>query len=69
MEENTTPKRPLYFELKYRDCPHTATIPLTRGANCKVHCFVYMPELREVRFRGRVLRAQSALAISVTSLT
>ena len=40
MTENTVPGRPLYFELKYQDCPHTAQIPFAHGADCKVHCFI-----------------------------
>jgi len=31
-------------------CPHTATLPLTHGADCEVHCFVCMPKLRERLF-------------------
>ena len=34
MAENSLPNRPLYFELKFRDCPHTAQIPLGHGADC-----------------------------------
>jgi hypothetical protein len=47
MAENAIPDRPLYFELRYRDCPHTSTIPLGHGANCNVHCFICEPEMGE----------------------
>jgi len=53
MAENKVPGRPLYFELKFQECEHTATIPLGHGADCKKHCFVCMPELREKRYPGK----------------
>ena len=53
MAENRIPGRPLYFELKYRDCPHTARIPYGHGANCKDHCFLCQPEKREQPLRGK----------------
>jgi hypothetical protein len=52
MAENTNPSSPLYFELKFQGCPHTSQIPLSHGADCKFHCFVCMPELRERPFPG-----------------
>jgi hypothetical protein len=31
-------------------CPHPVTLPPTHGADCKTHCFVCMPELRQRPF-------------------
>jgi hypothetical protein len=53
MAENTIPGRPLYFELKYQDCPHTAQIPFAHGADCTVHCFICQPEKREQATPGK----------------
>jgi hypothetical protein len=53
MAENVIPGRPLFFELKYRDCPHTARIPYGHGADCKKHCFIGQPEKREQRYPGK----------------
>jgi hypothetical protein len=59
MAENAIPNRPLYFELKYRDCPHTSMIPLGHGANCNVHCFICQPEKREQPFPGKCPTCQA----------
>jgi hypothetical protein len=53
MAENSIPGLPLYFELKYRDCPHIAQIPYGHGANCKEHCFICQPEKREQPLPGK----------------
>src|SRR2546423_32864 len=45
--KNPEPSRSLYFELKFAGCSLTVTLQLIHGADCKKHCFVCMPELRE----------------------
>lgn len=59
MAENILPNRPLYFELRYRDCPHTSQIPLGHGADCKVHCFICQPEKQEQPFPGKCPECQT----------
>ena len=51
-ETRSRPVSPLYFELRFEGCPHTVTLPLVHGADCKKHCFICMPELRERPFPG-----------------
>ena len=39
---------------KLQDCPHTITRPLDlHGADCKRHCCIHMPKLRERAFPGK----------------
>jgi hypothetical protein len=54
MVENNS-NRPLYFDLKFENCPHTSKIPLSHGANCQVHCFVCQPEKRDKPFPSKCM--------------
>ena len=55
MVEND-PSRPRYFDLKFRDCPHSLNIPIGHSGNCAVYCFVCQPEKREQPFPGKCFR-------------
>jgi hypothetical protein len=44
---------PLYFDLKFQDCPHICKIPLSHGADCTLHCFVCHPEMRDKPYPGK----------------
>lgn len=46
-ETRSRPVSTLFFELRFESCPHTITLPVVLGADCKKHCFICMPELRE----------------------
>lgn len=39
--EHPKPSRSLYFELRFTDCPHTITLPLVHGADCKALLYLY----------------------------
>jgi hypothetical protein len=69
MVENNS-NRPLYFDLHFTDCPHVSKIPLGHGADCKTHCYICLPELRdrpspgkcfECRIQGRKIYLNRAM--------